>query len=47
MEWIGKSELSSINTVSDLDELISVMLDDKLTEFQYVIENEKFVSIIK
>ena len=47
MEWIGKSELSSINTVSDLDELISVMLDDNLTEFQYVIENEKFISIIK
>lgn len=47
MEWIGKSELSSINTVSDLHELISVMLDDNLNEFQYVIENQKWISVIK
>lgn len=47
MEWIDKAELSSINTVSHFHELIKVMLDDKLNEFQYIIENEKWISIIK
>ena len=47
MEWIDKSQLSSINTVSDFYELINVMLDANLNEFQYVIENEKWLSIIR
>ena len=33
--------------VKDLPELIQVMVDDKLTEFQYVIEDEKWNVILK
>lgn len=39
MHWIDREELSSVNMVNDLNELLQVMLDDNLTEFQYVIED--------
>ena len=42
MYWIHKSELSQVNVVDDLNELLQVMLDDKLTEFQYVINNSEW-----
>lgn len=47
MHWIHKSELSNWNTVDDLDELIQVMLDQNLTEFQYVIDHDEWNIIIK
>ena len=47
VEWIDKSALSSINAVSDLQELINVMLDDRLNEFQYVVENDKWAAVIR
>lgn len=40
MRWISRSELSDFNTVNDFDELLRVMLDDRLTEFQYVVDGE-------
>lgn len=40
MRWISRSELSDLNTVNDFDELLRVMLDDRLTEFQYVVDGE-------
>jgi 8-oxo-dGTP diphosphatase len=42
MHWVDKDELSSVNTVSDLNELLQVMLDDNLSEFQYVIEDDEW-----
>lgn len=47
MIWINKSELSKFRTVSDLEALIRVMIDDDLTEFQYVIENGEWKAVIK
>lgn len=47
MHWIDKEQLSSVNTVNDLDELLQVMLDDNLSEFQYVIEDKKWKIIMK
>lgn len=46
MYWIHKSELSQVNVVDDLNELLQVMLDDKLTEFQYVINNNEWNIVI-
>lgn len=40
MHWVDKDEIPNLNTVDDFQELLDVMLDEKLTEFQYVLENE-------
>ena len=40
IRWISRSELSDFNTVNDFDELLRVMLDDRLTEFLYVVDGE-------
>lgn len=47
MQWVAKSELSEKNTVDDVEELIQVILDDSLTEFQYVISENKWNVVIK
>ena len=47
MHWISKDELSSVNTVNDLDVLLQVILDDKLTEFQYIIKDDVWKIVIK
>ncbi len=36
MHWISKNELAKVNLVSDFNELLNVMLDDSLNEFQYI-----------
>ena len=46
MHWIKIEELDKINLVDDFHDLIDVMLHEDLSEFQYVIENEKW-NIIK
>ena len=40
MYWISKEELENVNLVSDFNELLDVMLDDNLSEFQYIVEND-------
>lgn len=47
VEWIDKSALSSIAAVTDLQELINVMLDDGLNEFQYIVENDNWIAAIR
>lgn len=37
MYWISKEKLSDVNLVNDFNELIEVMLDDTLNEFQYIV----------
>lgn len=46
MYWIKIEELNKINLVHDFYDLIDVMLNENLSEFQYVIENKKW-NIIK
>lgn len=47
MHWIHKDELSKIHLVDDFHELLHVMLDDHLNEFQYVIEDNEWKVILK
>lgn len=45
MHWIDERELSKVNLVEDFEDLIEVMLDDELKEFQYVIEDGEWLVI--
>ncbi len=47
MQWIHRTELSDKNTVDDLEELLQVILDEELTEFQYVVEDEDWRVVLK
>ena len=47
MHWVNKDDLSNVNTVEDFQELLMVMLDDNLNEFQYVIEDGKWNVVMK
>jgi len=47
MEWIHRNDLENINTVNDLKELLYVMEEDSMTEFQYVIEDKKWIAMLK
>ena len=47
MHWVDKEELDKVNTVNDFMELLEVMLDDKLTEFLYVIEDGEWKVVLK
>lgn len=47
MHWVSKEELSEVNLVNDFDELLQVILDDNLNEFQYVIEENKWKIVLK
>lgn len=42
MCWVKKEELDKVNLVKDFHDLIEVMLDDNLSEFHYVFENDKW-----
>lgn len=39
MHWVKKEELKQVNLVNDFEELLEVMLDKELNEFQYVIQD--------
>ncbi len=47
MHWVGKEELSNVNLVNDFNQLLQVILDDNLNEFQYVIEDKEWKVILK
>lgn len=47
MHWVKKEDLDKVNLVSDFHELLEVMLDDNLNEFQYVIQENMWKAIIK
>lgn len=47
MHWVKKTELASVNLVNDFNELLRVMLDDHLNEFQYVIEDDQWRIVLK
>ncbi len=46
MHWIKKEELLNVNLVSDFQELLQVMLDDRLNEFQYIEEGSKWKKVL-
>lgn len=47
MHWINREHLPDTKTVSDFSELLKVILDENLNEFQYIIEDNKWKVIIK
>lgn len=47
MEWIERKHLSEVNTVEDFFELLNVMDDPVLTEFQYLVNGDDWSINIK
>lgn len=47
MHWVKKENLQSINLVNDFYELLSVMLDKNLSEFQYIVDGEEWKIVKK
>ena len=47
MEWIHRTKLSEINAVDDLEELLKVIEDPGLTEFQYIVNGDNWSVSIK
>ena len=43
MEWISMDDLGQYNTVSDLRELLDVMLREDLNEFQYIVQGDAWI----
>ena len=43
MEWVELDQLEQYNTVSDLRELLDVMLRDDLNEFQYIVNGDDWI----
>ena len=43
MEWVPMEKLGAYNTVSDLKELLDVMLRDDLNEFQYIVNGDDWI----
>ena len=47
MHWVSVEELKDVNLVNDFEELVQVMLEDDLNEFQYVIHDGKWIAVLK
>lgn len=47
MHWVKIEDLSKVNLVNDFKELLEVMLDENLSEFQYVVEDGKWKVVQK
>ena len=40
MEWVKSNDLPEINTIDDFKDLLQVINDPTLTEFQYLVDGE-------
>lgn len=47
MEWVESNRLSEINTVDDFKDLMRVINDPALTEFQYLVDGDTWTASIK
>ena len=47
MEWVRYDQLSELNTVDDFEDLLKVINAPDLSEFQYVIDAEKWNVVLK
>ena len=43
MHWVSVEKIQDVNLVNDFEDLVQVMLDESLNEFQYVIEDGKWM----
>jgi len=47
MHWVRREELANVNLVADFGALLRVMLDEDLSEFQYVVDGEDWDVVLK
>ena len=47
MHWVSVEKLKDVDLVNDFEDLVQVMLDESLNEFQYVIKNGKWEIVKK
>ena len=47
MEWIDIDELSKVNVVEDFHDLLKVLNDPDINEFQYTVEDDEWVVHLK
>lgn len=47
MRWLSREQLKSVKTVDDLDLLIDTMLDPNLSEFQYIVEDGEWRTLLR
>ncbi len=47
MHWVKIEDLQKVNLVNDFQDLLEVMLDENLSEFQYVVEDGKWKVVQK
>lgn len=47
MRWLSREQLKSVKTVDDLELLIDTMLDPNLSEFQYIVENGEWRTLLR
>ena len=47
MEWVDRQRLSEIRTVEDFKDLLKVIDDPELTEFQYLVDGDKWTVSMK
>ena len=47
MEWVSRSDLNKVDAVENLEELLNVMDNDALTEFQYIVDGDNWTVSIK
>lgn len=47
MYWIKEEDLEKVNLVDDFRELLRVILDERLTEFQYIVEEDDWKVSLK
>jgi 8-oxo-dGTP diphosphatase len=47
MEWVRRDKIGTLNAVAHLEELISVMDHDDLTEFQYILKGEDWFPVLR
>ena len=46
MHWVRKTELSDVPLVNDFKQLRQVMLEDDLSEFQYVVDGDEWKIVL-
>lgn len=47
MRWLSREQLKSVKTVDDLQLLIDTMLDPNLSEFQYIVEDGEWRTLLR
>ncbi len=47
MEWIDIDDLSKVNVVDDFHDLLKVLNDPDLNEFQYTVEGDEWIVHLK